>query len=191
MSGITPKKAVINQAAQVFQNGGVIAYPTEAVFGLGCDPDNNSAIEKLLKLKQRSADKGLILLAGEYSQLKPYIDELKITEQQKTNILSRWPGAITQVLPCNPNISALLCGVFSTIAVRVTKHPDVIALCNKTGKPIISTSANLSGSLAVNTWQDVLKQFPTQLDYLIKSDTLGHNNPSTIINGITSQVLRT
>ncbi len=189
MSGIT-HAAEIEAAAQTFAQGGIIAYPTEAVFGLGCDPDNNSAIEKLLSLKQRSADKGFILLAGEFSQLLPYIDESVISEQQKVKILSRWPGAITQVLPINKNISPLLSGVFETIAVRITQHPDVIALCRKTGKAIISTSANISGLPAATTWQGVVQQFPTQLDYLIKADTLGNESPSTIIDGITSKILR-
>ncbi len=189
MSGIA-HFAMIEAAAQSFEQGEIIAYPTEAVFGLGCDPDNNSAIGKLLSLKQRSADKGFILLASDYSQLQPYIDESVISEQQKTEILSRWPGAITQVLPINKNISPLLSGVFNTIAVRVTQHPDVIALCSKTGKAIISTSANLSGHPAATTWQNVVQQFPTQLGYLIKTDTLGNDNPSTIIDGLTSKILR-
>ncbi len=186
----TTLNSIINHVATVFQQGGIIAYPTEAVFGLGCDPDNNSAINKLLSLKQRSVDKGLILLASNYSQLQPYIDELAITEQQKSIILSRWPSAITQVLPANKNISPLLSGAFDTIAVRVTSHPDVIALCEKTGKAIISTSANLSGKPSATTWEMVLHQFPTQLDYLMKTKTLGRASPSTIIDGITSKVLR-
>ncbi len=190
MSGIT-HCAVIEEAAQVFGQGGLIAYPTEAVFGLGCDPDNNSAIERLLSLKQRSADKGFILLASDYCQLQAYVDESAISEQQKMKILSRWPGAITQVLPTNKNISPLLSGIFNTIAVRITQHPDVIALCRKTGKAIISTSANISGHPSAKTWQDVEQQFPKQLDYLIKTKTLGHESPSTIIDGITSKVLRT
>ncbi len=189
MSGITA--LAINTAAEIFQQGGIISYPTEAVFGLGCDPGNDSAINKLLSLKQRSANKGLIILAGDYSQLQPYIDESKITEQEKSQILSRWPGAITQVLPVNKAISPLLFGAFDSIAVRVTQHPDVIALCKRTNKAIISTSANLSGHPAVTTWQKVLQQFPTQLDYLIKTETLGFVTPSTIIDGLTGKVLRT
>lgn len=180
----------INDAVKTFQQGGIIAYPTEAVFGLGCDPDNDSAINKLLSLKQRSVDKGLILLASDYSQLQPYIDESKISEQQKLQILSLWPGAVTQILPASKTISPLLCGVFETIAVRITQHPDVIALCRKTGKAIISTSANLSGKAAAITWQQVLQQFPVQLDYLIKTETLGLDRPSTIIDGISNRVLR-
>jgi L-threonylcarbamoyladenylate synthase len=188
LSGLTTR--TINEAAEVFQWGGIIAYPTEAVFGLGCDPDNDSAINKLLSLKKRPVDKGLIILASDYSQLQPYIDESKITKLQKLQILSRWPGAITQVLPAHKMVSPLLSGAFDSIAVRITEHPDVIALCRKTNKGIISTSANLSGHPAVKTWQKISQQFPMQLDYVIKKETLGFDTPSTIIDGITGKVLR-
>ena len=94
-------------ALETFQEGGVLAYPTESVFGLGCDPDNDEAIEKLLSIKSRSADKGLILLAGNYSQLLPYIDDSKIPQDKRYAVLSRWPDGITQLVAKNSNISAL------------------------------------------------------------------------------------
>ena len=101
------KISTITKAAEIFAQGGIIAYPTEAVFGLGCDPDNEKAIEKLLSIKQRPADKGLILLATDYSQLLPYVNDNALSDTQRVQVLSRWPNAITQVLPAN-NISPLL-----------------------------------------------------------------------------------
>ena len=181
---------MIKQAASVFEQGGVIAYPTEAVFGLGCDPDNNVTVQKLLALKCRSPDKGLILLAANYSQLLPYLNDSAIKQDIRKHILSRWPGPITQALPANQNISLLLCGKFDSIAVRVTDHPDVVALCKLTGKPIVSTSANLSGELPTTNWQEVKNQFGNKIDFIIKSKTGGLLSPSTIINGITGEVLR-
>lgn len=174
----------------VFRQGGIIAYPTEAVFGLGCDPDNELAIEKLLALKNRSKDKGLILLAGNYSQLLPYIDDSAIPQDKRFSVLSRWPGPVTQVMPANKAISPLICGVFDTIAVRVTDHPDIVDLCLQTGKPIISTSANISGQPAASCWQEVEQQFPEQLDFIIKSETLGFGKPSTIINALSGEIIR-
>jgi L-threonylcarbamoyladenylate synthase len=174
----------------VFHQGGIIAYPTEAVFGLGCDPDNVQAIKKLLSLKQRSKDKGLILLAGNYSQLLPYIDDSAIPQDKRFNILSRWPGPITQLMPASQNISSWLCGCFNTIAVRVTNHPDIVELCKQMGKPIISTSANLTDQIECKTWQEVEQQFSQQLDYIIKSKTLGFTKPSTIINALSGAVIR-
>ncbi len=180
----------IEQAAEVYTQGGIIAYPTEAVFGLGCDPDNESAIQKLLLIKQRPAHKGLILLAADYSQLLPYLDDNAISQDKRYSVLSRWPGAITQVLPAHENISPLLCGRFNSVAVRVTDHKDVIELCQRTNKPIISTSANLSGQVPAKTWQEVDEQFNDKIDFVIKSNTAGLLKPSTIINGLTGQVLR-
>lgn len=180
----------IAQAVDAFKKGGVIAYPTEGVFGLGCDPDNSAAVEKILALKQRSADKGLILLAGDYRQVQKYIDESVISAEQMKLILSRWPNAITQVLPAKSNVPTILRGGFSTIAVRVTQHSDVIALCKATDSAIVSTSANLSGQPSASTWQEVLAQFPTELDGLIKTKTLGFTSASTIIDGVSGHVFR-
>lgn len=177
-------------AFDVYQQGGIIAYPTEAVFGLGCDPDNDEAVRKLLTLKQRSVDKGLILLAATYTQLLPYLDDSAISQDQRFSVLSRWPDALTQVLPANSNISPLLCGVFNSIAVRITNHPDVVTLCKLTNKAIVSTSANLSGQPPAITWQQVEQQLGDKVDFIIKSDTLGFSKPTSIINGLTGAIIR-
>lgn len=182
--------ATIKQAATIFNQGGIIAYPTEAVFGLGCDPDNADAVNKLLLLKQRSVDKGLILLAASYSQLLPYLNDNAINQTELDTILSRWPDAITQVLPAHLNISPLLSGIYSSIAVRITNHPDVVALCAETNKAIVSTSANLTGQPPATTWQQVEAQLGDKVDHIIKSNTLGFAKPSTIINGLTGEVIR-
>ncbi|WDE05350.1 threonylcarbamoyl-AMP synthase [Thalassomonas viridans] len=177
-------------ALTAYRQGGVIAYPTEAVFGLGCDPDNDAAINKLLAIKQRSKDKGLILLAGDYAQLQPYIDESALPEGKLAEILSRWPGAITQIMPAKASVSSWVKGAFDSIAVRVTEHPDVIALCRQTGKPIISTSANLSGQPSLAEYQQVVNEFQDKVDYIVEGKTLGLTSPSTIINALTGEILR-
>ncbi|XPF93064.1 Sua5/YciO/YrdC/YwlC family protein [Colwellia sp. RE-S-Sl-9] len=178
-------------AIEIFQQGGVIAYPTEAVFGLGCDPDNQTAVEKLLQIKNRDKAKGLILLAGSFEQLTPYIDLSKLTNTQIDLILSRWPNGVTQVLPAQANISSYLTGCFSTIAVRVTDQPDVVSLCSQTKKPIVSTSANLSGLEPARTWQTLDPTLTQMIDYLIKGETLGYMQPSKIMDGLTGEVFRT
>ena len=182
--------SMIDRAAEVFNQGGIIAYPTEAVFGLGCDPDNDEAVKNLLLLKQRNVDKGLILLAASYSQLLPYLDDDAISQDQRFSILARWPDALTQVLPANNNISPLLCGVFDSIAVRITNHPDVVALCKLTNKAIVSTSANLAGQPPATTWQQVEHQLGDKVDCIIKTDTLGFLKPTSIINGLTGDIIR-
>jgi L-threonylcarbamoyladenylate synthase len=176
---------------KVFQQGGVIAYPTEAVFGLGCDPDNPQAIKKLLAIKNRSEEKGLILLAGDFTQLSPYLDISKLSSIQIEQILNRWPNGITQVLPANPNISPLLTGRFNSIAVRITDQPDVVALCAEANKPIVSTSANFSGNNPAKTWQTLDEKLVAMVDYTLKGDTLSFQQPSQIINGLTGEIFRT
>lgn len=177
-------------AVEAFHQGGVIAYPTEAVFGLGCDPDNKQAIKKLLAIKKRPVEKGLILLAANFSQLLPYIDESKLPQEQRYEILSRWPDGITQVLPAAEGVSVLLTGQFSTLAVRVTSQPDVVELCNAVNKPIISTSANFSGEQPGKTWQEVEQSLGDAVDYIVKGQTLGFAQPSTIIDGLTGETFR-
>ena len=178
------------QLIEVFNKGGLIAYPTEAVFGVGCDPDNENALKRLLAMKKRSADKGLILLAGNYSQLLPYIANNKISQDKLFSILSRWPDGITQLVPKIDNLSPLLCGKFNTIAVRVTSQTDVVSLCKQTNKPIVSTSANLSGQEPATTWQTLAPELIEQLDYIIQGDTLGHSAPSQIIDALTGNIIR-
>jgi len=175
---------------EVFNHGGIIAYPTEAVFGIGCDPGNEQALQRLLTVKNRSADKGLILLAGNYEQLKPYIDETQISREMLKSMLSKWPDGISQLVPKSKYISPLLSGKFNTIAIRVTSQPDVVELCKQTNKPIVSTSANLSGQEPAKTWQTLSPELVEQLDFVIKGNTLGHNNPSQIIYALTGEVVR-
>lgn len=180
------KKNVVD----VFIGGGIIAYPTEAVFGLGCDPDNELALNRLLSLKQRPPEKGLILLAGNYAQLLPYIDVSKIPQDKLNDILARWPDGITQLVPKSNKLSSLLSGQFDSIAVRITSQPDVVDLCEQTNKPIVSTSANLSGLEPAKTWQTLDSQLTNQIDFIIEGKTLGHTSPSTIIDALTEKVIR-
>ncbi len=177
-------------AEKVYRQGGVIAYPTEAVFGLGCDPDNPEAIKKLLHIKERSADKGLILLAAKFEQLLPYIDASKISVKDREKIISRWPNGVTQLLPKKSGLSVLLSGVFDTIAVRVTDQEDVVNLCNAVNKPIVSTSANLSGQLPAKTWQEIPALLSGLIDCTIKGETLGYKQPSQIIDAFSGKTIR-
>ncbi|WP_435275496.1 Sua5/YciO/YrdC/YwlC family protein [Psychrobium sp. nBUS_13] len=177
-------------AQQAFLAGGLIAYPTEAVFGVGCDPDNKQSLERLLAMKQRDPNKGLILLASSFEQLMPYIDHTRLTPDMISAMLSQWPNGVTQVVPKAVNLAPLLSGQFESIAVRVTDQPDVVALCDSVGRPIVSTSANLSGVEPATTWQKLDPQLIEQLDYVIKGTTLGFDKPSTIIDAISGQCYR-
>ncbi|CAM4184520.1 MULTISPECIES: L-threonylcarbamoyladenylate synthase [Shewanella] len=170
--------------------GGVIAYPTEAVYGLGCDPDNDEAIQKLLDLKQRPWQKGLILVASDFSQLTPYIDCSVLTEAQMQSAFDKWPGPFTFIMPKHPGLSSLLSGQFDSLAVRVSNHPGVQALCQALGKPIVSTSANLTGEEPALTPEEVIRQFDGKIDGLVAGSLGAEPKPSTIIDVISGKILR-
>jgi len=178
----------INEAVRILQQGGVIAYPTEAVYGLGCDPNNHQAVERLLAIKQRSQDKGLILIAAEFQQLAPFLAEIDMALKEK--ILATWPGPITWLWPANPAVSSLLRGKHDTIAVRVTAHPVAAELCRVFGGALISTSANLSGKSPARTAEEVQAQFKHQLDYVLKGKVGGRAKPSEIRDALSGEVLR-
>jgi len=174
---------------QILQQGRLIAYPTEAVIGLGCDPDNEDAVHNLLALKKRSVDKGLILVAKTYSQLLPYVDDAKIPMYMRTEIFSSWPGPVTWLLPAAKQAPKWLTGDSNFIAVRVSQHPVVGQLCELFGKPLISTSANVSGGQSAINAQQLYQQFDKSL--LLVDGTLGGaNKPSQIRHGISGQTIR-
>lgn len=169
--------------------GKIIAYPTEAVFGLGCDPDNEKTVRQLLLLKQRSWEKGLILIAGDYKQLTPYIDDKKLTNLQKERMLSTEAEAITWVVPAKKDIPKWLTGKFDSLAVRITNFELIKTLCFLYGKPLISTSANLNGLPPCRTKEEVVGQFNGQVSVL-DGFVGGRKNPSEIRDIITGHLYR-
>lgn len=179
----------IAQALEALDHQRVIAYPTEAVFGVGCDPDSETAVTRLLDLKQRPVDKGLILIAASYEQLKPYIDDTALTASQREAVFSRWPGPVTFVFPALPTTPRWLTGRFDSLAVRVTDHPQVIELCQRYGKPLVSTSANLSGQPPCRTTDEVLAQFGADFP-VVAGPTGGRLNPSEIRDALTGELFR-
>ena len=186
------KAANVIQAVNVLHQGGVIAYPTEAVYGLGCDPKNLSAVKKILDLKQRKKEKGLILIASDFEQLKSYISPLEKVIEDK--ILDSWQekrAAITWLVPVNKDISIYLKGQFDTLAVRVSHHPAVKELCNKFAGAIISTSANIATQEAARTAEDVKKIFADKIDFIIEGETDINAQPSEIRDALTDKVIRT
>jgi len=177
-------------AITALNQGFVIFYPTEAVFGLGCDPDNEQAVMDLLAIKQRSVDKGLILIADNYSQLLPYIDDNKIPMDKRPEIFSSWPGAVTWILPASDKAPKWLTGKFDSIAVRVTNHADVKALCSEFGKPLVSTSANLAGCEPVKGIDEAKQVFINKNLFYVQGELGLGNKPSQIKDGMTGAVIR-
>ena len=179
----------IAAAVAVLKNKKVIAYPTEAVFGVGCDPDSEIAVNRLLELKQRPVEKGLILIAASFEQLKPYIDDSMLNETQRQAVFACWPGPVTFVFPAKATTPRWLTGRFDSLAVRVTDHPLVIALCEAYGKPLVSTSANLTGLPPCRTDDEVRQHFGADFP-VVEGKTGGRQNPSEIRDALTGELFR-
>ena len=172
---------------RLLERGGLIAYPTEAVFGLGCDPLNGEAVQRLLHLKGRSQGKGVILLAGRIDLLLPY---LAATATQLDHALATWPGPVTWVLPCRRDVPAWLTGGRGTLAVRVTDHPLAARLSNDFGDALVSTSANRSGSRPALTATEARWRLGGRVDHVVHGDTGGRGRPTEIRDGTTGGILR-
>jgi L-threonylcarbamoyladenylate synthase len=168
----------IRRAADTVGRGGLIAYPTEAVYGLGCDPLNGDAVTQLCALKHRSANKGLILVAASVDQLLPYL--APISQSQWRPVLATWPGAVTWLLPAAKHVPWWLCGEHDTLAVRVSAHPLIRALCQRSQSPLVSTSANIVGKPPQTRALGVRRIFGDQLQYILSGATGGFAKPTEI-----------
>lgn len=173
----------------LFHAGQIFAYPTEAVFGLGCDPDNQTAVMALLALKQRPMSKGLILVAKTYSQLLPYVNDAAIPMDMRTEIFSSWPGAVTWLLPKSKSAPHWITGDSPFIAVRVSQHPVIQDLCGRFAKPLVSTSANVNATEPARTALQVRAYFADHV-LLIDGELGSAQMPSKIRHGLSGQILR-
>src|SRR5574344_2046560 len=165
----------IQHAAQLIQQGGVIAYPTEAVWGLGCDPYNEPAVRRILAIKQRPMHKGLIVIAGAIEQFAELLQDLSPTQLQQ--LQASWPGPNTWLVPHAQRLPHWVTGAHSTVALRVSDHPLVQQLCALTG-PIISTSANPAGLPAATSRLRIEQYFHQQLDAVLDAPLGGYHSPS-------------
>lgn len=178
----------INEAVQALRNGGVIAYPTESVYGLGCDPANIESIKRLLTLKQRQRDKGLILIASDFSQLAPYL--VDIDERLQQPVLAGWPGPVTWLWPAKSDVSRWLRGQHDTLAVRVSAHPLAAKLCQQFGGALISTSANFTRQDPARSAQQVRELFGNDVDYILDAEVGGMDRPGEIRDILSGGIIR-
>jgi L-threonylcarbamoyladenylate synthase len=178
----------LKRAAQAVHDGGVIAYPTEAVYGLGCDPLNSQAVLRLLALKQRPMEKGLILIAADQTQLAPYLAPLD--NEQQTKLDATWPGPVTWLIPARAETPLWLRGLHDTIAVRVTAHPLAAALCRELGHALVSTSANPAGKTSARSALKVRQYFGNQLDFVLHGPLGNQITPTEICDLDTGRIIR-
>ena len=179
----------IDAAASSLRQGGVIAYPTEGVWGLGCDPFNEPAVQRILTLKQRPVEKGLILVAASIEQTQVLTGPLP--QPCKKRLDETWPGPNTWLIP-DPDhvIPAWIRGQFDTVAIRVSRHPAVVALCEKFGGMLVSTSANPADLPPALTEQQVRDYFPDGIDLVLPGELGGQQGPSTIRDLMSELVIR-
>ena len=177
------------RVSQTLDGDGVIAYPTEAVWGLGCNPWSEYAVDTILALKQRPMHKGLIVVAASVEQIGFLLDPLPLEIRQRAE--SHWPGAVTCVLPdVKRQIPDWVRGDHDTIAVRVSAHPLVKQLCKVAGMPLVSTSCNPAGREPARAPWQVQRYFPDGIDLLVSGSLGDSRQPSTIIDITTGQKLR-
>lgn len=179
----------IPQAATRLQAGDVLAYPTEGVWGLGCDPESEEATLRLLAIKERPVDKGLILIAGSLEQVAHLLAPL--TKHQRQTVLAAWPGPTTWLIPdSNSIIPRWIKGEHDSVAIRVTAHPLAAQLCLAFGGPLVSTSANLAGHPAAKTAGEVVAQLGSRIDGLVAGELGQEARPSRIVDLVSGVILR-
>ena len=182
------KTVSVADGVKALKQGQVIAYPTEAVFGLGCDPWNADAVITLLDLKRRSIEKGFILVASSFDQVEPLLEPL--SEKAQASIFPTWPGPVTWLCPARSDVPRCLTGNHQTLAVRVSAHPVVQALCEAYEGPIISTSANVSDHPPPRSVNDVAIQFHEQVSVIVEGECGDSDSPTGIRDGASGDYIR-
>lgn len=177
---------IADKAAAVLLGGGVIAYPTEGVFGLGCLPDHAKAVARLLQIKQRDPSKGLILIAAHAEQFGGWIrlpDDVAFPTPDPSR-------PTTWIVPTGKKVNTLVRGDNVGVAVRITSNPVAAAICKAVDSPIVSTSANLSGKPVAKDQLSLRRQFRTLVDYVVPGDCGPANGPSEIRHLLTGSIIR-
>lgn len=184
---IRPASKQLSLARRVIAADGVIAYPTESCFGLGCDPRSPRAIRRVCAVKRRSRAKGLILIASDVRQLAPFVEPSALTDLSRFQPF--WPGPYTFLLPASRKVHPWLRGRHRQIAVRITNHPLAAGLCQALGSALVSTSANLSGKVSLKSAAQCRQAFGSRI--MVMPGLIGFaRKPSTIIDAASGKILR-
>lgn len=183
--------APLEQAVTVLRDSGVIAYPTEFCYGLGCDPRSRPAVERILAIKQRAVAQGLVLVASNLAQVAAYAQLDGLARYRE--ITETWPGPVTWVLPAQRTTDNWITGQHTSVAVRVSAHPVVAQLCTQFDGAIVSTSANRHGEPALLSSAAVSAEMDAELDFVlagtIKAEASGQR-ASKIFDAISGEQLR-
>ena len=185
-----PDKSSLSDAAAALRAGGVVAYPTEAVYGLGCDPENRAAFDRLFAIKRRPPTQGVLLIAADFAQVERYIDLAAVPSDALQRAKSTWPGPHTWIFPRSAFTSSWLAGSHSGIALRVTAHPLAAELCRAFGGALVSTSANRHGEAPARTAGAVRDAFGDEIDVVLNGSVGGLERPTPIRDAISGDTVR-
>lgn len=185
-----PRRIDPAEAGALLREGAVLVYPTEAVWGIGCDPGNPAAVQRLLRIKQRPVAKGMIVVCDDLARVADWVDLDILPVARREAVLASWPGPNTWTLPATPRSPPMLRGDHDTLAVRVSAHPVVVAMCAAFGGALVSTSANLTGQPPAFGENELDRALLAQVDALVEGATGGLPAPTPIRDARTGEVLR-
>lgn len=178
----------LHAAVAALDRGGIVAYPTEGVWGLGCDPANPVACRRLLQLKQRPLHKGLILIGARIEDFYPYV--LLPSRSAERRALETWPGPVTWLFPAAPEAPRWITGDHSSVAIRIPGHPVARALCERWGGAVVSTSANRAGEAPATSATQLRLRLGHAIDALVPGALGGRGKPSTIRDVRSGMIVR-
>lgn len=181
-------RADMDAAAAVLRAGGVIAYPTEGVYGLGCDPANLAAFQRIFAAKRRPPEQGVLLIAASLEQVRPLIGDAPQAAFDRANAI--WPGPHTFIFPRSAAVPEWVAGGHPGIALRVTAHAPAAALCRAFGGPLVSTSANRHGEAPALSAAAIQAIFGDELDGVVDAPLGGLARPTPITDAVSGAIIR-
>lgn len=173
-------KEEVNKAFNVLKNGGIILYPTDTIWGIGCDPTDAIAVEKIIKLKGRSEDKSMIILLDTVNKLQSYVNEVP---EIAYDLIEFSENPLTIIYSGAKNLAPNVPAEDGSIGIRIVKHQFCEQLLQRFRKPIVSTSANLSGQIPPASFDDISEEIIKGVDYIVnyEQNTISDKRPSTIM----------
>jgi len=173
-------KTEIEKALTVLKNGGVILYPTDTVWGLGCDGTNIDAVEKINKIKGRESDKSFIILLDNDSKIQSYVDEVP---EVAYDLIEYAEHPLTIIFSGAKNLASNVISADGSVGIRIAKHDFVQQLLHRFRKPLTSTSANLSGQPTPQFFDEIDQEIKDAADYIVdwEQELRNHKKPSTIM----------
>ncbi len=177
---LNPDRSALERVAGVIREGGVIVYPTDTIYGLGCSPENPVALERIFGIKQRAGERGLLLLVPGFEAARSLCSEIPPAFDRLAPQF--WPGAVTFLLPARPDLSRLITGDRGLVGLRDPDSPYLHLLMELLPGPLVSTSANVSGELPSGRVAELKKQLADQVDLFVDGGDVGQVIPSTVVD---------